>query len=217
LVLGVDLSSRMLQRARQRAAEQGIANASFLQADAQIHPFEPQAFDLAISRTGAMYFGDPMAAFTNIARALRPGGRLALLAWQAEPDNLWSVELDQALAAGRALPAAPLDAPGPFSLADPDRVRSILRVPSSPPSPSKGIREPLGFGADAEDAYRFVFGMGFARSMLQGLDREGRERALEALRATLVAHDTGNGVLYPSAAWIIGACRPVREEDPAHV
>jgi SAM-dependent methyltransferase len=77
LALGVDLSSRMIGRARQRAAEQDITNARFVQADAHVYPFEPRAFDVAISRTGAMFFGDPVAAFANIARALRPGGRVA--------------------------------------------------------------------------------------------------------------------------------------------
>src|SRR6516225_8501986 len=54
--LGVDLSARMIERARRLAAEHEIANAAFEQADAQIHPFETEAFDVAISRTGTMFF-----------------------------------------------------------------------------------------------------------------------------------------------------------------
>jgi ubiquinone/menaquinone biosynthesis C-methylase UbiE len=80
--LGVDLSSQMIGHARRRAAQDGIANARFEQADAQIYPFAAGAFDVAISRTGAMFFGDPAAAFGNIGRALRPAGRLTLLTWQ---------------------------------------------------------------------------------------------------------------------------------------
>ena len=72
--LGVDLSSQMIALARRLAAAAGIRNARFEQADAQVHPFEPAAFDVAISRTGAMFFGDAIAAFTNIGRALRPAG-----------------------------------------------------------------------------------------------------------------------------------------------
>jgi ubiquinone/menaquinone biosynthesis C-methylase UbiE len=56
--LGVDLSAAMLAVARRRAAEEGLTNARFEQVDAQVHPFVPEAFDLAISRTGAMFFGD---------------------------------------------------------------------------------------------------------------------------------------------------------------
>ena len=124
--LGVDLSAHMLDYARRRAAEEGVTNASFQQVDAQIHPFPPGAFDAAISRTGAMFFGDLTAAFTNIGRALVPGGRLVLVAWQPLPANEWIREISGALSAGRDRPAPPPDAPGPFSLSDPDRVRTIL-------------------------------------------------------------------------------------------
>src|SRR5215468_3514402 len=72
--LGVDLSGQMIALARRLAARQGIANARFEQADAQIHPFPGHWFDAAISRTGTMFFADPTTAFANIARALRPAG-----------------------------------------------------------------------------------------------------------------------------------------------
>ena len=90
-----------------------MTNASFEQVDAQIHPFPPESFDVAISRTGAMFFGDLTAAFTNIGRALVPGGRLVLVAWQPLAANEWIREISGALAAGRDLPAPPPDAPGP--------------------------------------------------------------------------------------------------------
>ena len=70
--LGVDLSAEMIAFARRLATAEGLGNARFEQADAQIHPFDAGSFDVAISRTGAMFFGGPDAAFANIARALRP-------------------------------------------------------------------------------------------------------------------------------------------------
>ena len=70
--LGVDLSVQMIELARRLAAGQGVGNASFEQADAQIHPFAAGSFDVAISRTGTMFFGDPRAAFSNIARRFAP-------------------------------------------------------------------------------------------------------------------------------------------------
>src|ERR1041384_4662982 len=101
--LGVDLSARMIDLARRLAAQQGIANVTFEQADAQIYPFTAESFDVAISRTGTMFFGDPAAAFSNIARAVRPEGRLAMLVWQGPEPNEWIRVLSQALAAGRQL------------------------------------------------------------------------------------------------------------------
>jgi ubiquinone/menaquinone biosynthesis C-methylase UbiE len=97
----VDLSSRMIELARQLAEREHVANVTFQQADAQVYPFPDQCFDIAISRTGAMFFGDAPAAFTNIARALRPGGRLVLLAWQSLQRNDWVSAFFAALAAGR--------------------------------------------------------------------------------------------------------------------
>ena len=205
--LGVDLSSRMIERARQRAAEGGVANCRFEQADAQIHPFVPGGFDVAISRTGAMFFGDPVAAFTNIARALRTDGRLALLVWQSLRQNEWILEFSRALAAERPLPEPPPDAPGPFSLADPDRVVAVLSAAGFVGVTLESANELMYFGDDVDDAYRFVRGIGFTDGMLRDLDDETRARALEALRATIAAHDTGDGVLYSSATWIVAARR----------
>src|SRR5262245_31211574 len=58
--LGVDLSAPMLDYARRRAAAEGVTNVAFEQADAQIHAFEKQAYDLVLSRAGAMFFADPV-------------------------------------------------------------------------------------------------------------------------------------------------------------
>jgi len=110
--LGVDLSSAMIEYATIRARRDGLTNVRFEQLDAQIHPFDAEVFDVAISRTGAMFFGEPVAAFTNIGRALRPGGRVVLLTWQPPPGNEWIREFVGALAAGRELPLPPLAAPG---------------------------------------------------------------------------------------------------------
>jgi ubiquinone/menaquinone biosynthesis C-methylase UbiE len=57
----------------------GLTNATFEQADAQVHPFGEAAFDAAISRFGIMFFADPVAAFANLRRTTRPGGRLVFV------------------------------------------------------------------------------------------------------------------------------------------
>jgi SAM-dependent methyltransferase len=203
--LGVDLSSRMIELARRRATEEGIGNVAFEQLDAQVYPFEPHAFDVAISRTGAMFFGDPVAAFTNIAGALGTGARLALLTWQPLARNEWIREFIAAFAAGRDLPGPPPSAPGPFGLSDPDRVRTILSTAGFVDVDLEGMSAGMWFGTDADDAYRFV--LGFLGWMLEGLDDAARSRALDALRSTAFAHETDRGVVYESSAWIVTARR----------
>jgi SAM-dependent methyltransferase len=202
---GVDLSSRMVELARQLAEKEQVANATFRQADAQVHPFPEQYFDVAISRSGAMFFGDPQAAFTNIAQAIRPDGRLVLLAWQPLESNEWLSAFRTALAAGRELPTPPLEAPGPFSLSDPDRVRQLLTSSGFADVRLRSLHEPMYFGRDADDACEFVSAQ-FA-SMLADLDADARARALDNLRATVADHQTGRGVLYDSAAWLVEARR----------
>jgi SAM-dependent methyltransferase len=202
---GVDLSSRMVELARQLAEEEQVANATFQQADAQVHPFPERYFDIAISRSGVMFFGDPQVAFTNIARAIRPDGRLVFLTWQPLESNGWISAFRAALAAGRELPAPPPDAPGPFSLSDPDRVRQLLTSSGFADVRLRSLGEPMYFGRDADDACEFLAEQ-FA-AMLADLDADTRTRALDDLRATLADHQTDRGVLYDSAAWLIEARR----------
>lgn len=203
--VGVDLSSRMIEYARSRAAAEGLTNATFEQVDAQVHPFQPASFDVAISRTGAMFFGDMTAAFGNIARAVEPGGRLTLMTWQGMSENAWIREVFVALAVGREIPGPAPDAPGPFSLSDPHRVRTILSAAGFENVELEPASTGMWFGEDPDDAYRFVLGlMGW---MLEGLDDSRRMRASENLRATMAEHETRDGVYFDSAAWVVRATR----------
>ena len=203
--LGVDLSTAMLAVARTRAQDEGVRNVSFLHADAQVHPFEPASFDLAISRTGTMFFGDPPAAHANIARALRPGGRLALAVWQARSENEWFTAFTGALAAGRDLPTPPPAAPHPFSMSDPDRISGLLGTAGFDHVVVSGARGPMTFGADPREAHNFVLGqLGW---LVADLDDIRREAALQALMQTMQEHDSGDGVRFGSAMWLIAARR----------
>jgi SAM-dependent methyltransferase len=206
-VLGVDLSSAMVRRAQALAGAEGLANVRFEQADAQVHSFEPAAHEVVISRFGTMFFGDPVAAFANLAGATRPGGRLVIVAWQAPDRNEWIREIRGALAAGRSLPTPAAGAPGPFGQADPDHARTVLVSAGWTDVVLESAEEPFWIGADAEDAFGFMSTGGMARGMLADLDESARSRALEGLRATMAAHANGKGVVFGSAAWVISAIR----------
>jgi SAM-dependent methyltransferase len=204
--LGVDLSSRLIDLARRRAVSEQVPNVTFQQADAQVYPFPERAFDVAISRHGSMFFGDPVAAFTNIARALRPGGRLVLLTWQPFERNEWLSAFLTALSPDRPVSVPPSDAPSPFALSDPARVCSLLGAAGFSEVGMQGLSEKMYFGADPDDAFRFVAGQ--RAGMLRDLDPDTHALALDNLRASLAAHHTERGVRYDSAAWLIQARRP---------
>ena len=130
-VLGMDVSRDMLDRAKARLAARGKAGGStpveFVLADASGYPFTPFA-DIAISRFGVMFFGDPAQAFANIAKAIVPGGRLVFACWRGVQENPWmQVPLHAVYDAGiPRMPRPGPEDPGPFSFADPERVTRIL-------------------------------------------------------------------------------------------
>ena len=108
-VTGVDVSAPMLDEARRRAADAGLANVSFVVADAGVHQFEPRHFDAAFSRMGIMFFAEAAAGFTNLRRALRPGGRLTFVCWRSPEENSWVTEPG----AGSSRGAGPTRSDGP--------------------------------------------------------------------------------------------------------
>lgn len=204
-VLGIDLSTRMLELARQRAADERLTNATFVHGDAQVFRFDAQAFDVAMSSFGAMFFNDPVAAFTNIGGALRPGATLALLAWRSLQENEWLLSVRAALAMGRELPVPPPDAPSPFALAEPARVRTILSAAGFEAIELAPLEEPMDVGADASDALAFATRMGIVEGLINGLDADARATAMSQLAELVQTHETSNGVLLDSAAWLITA------------
>jgi SAM-dependent methyltransferase len=203
--LGVDVSAPMLERARERTRAEGLTNVSFLQADAQVEPFDGDAFDLAISRFGAMFFAEPDAAFANIARALRRDGRLVIVAWRTLVQNEWLTRIRDAVAVGRDLPQPPVGAPGPFAFAEPDGTRQMFERAGFEEVEFVALNEPVCLGVDTDDAYGFISENGFVVGMLKDLAADDQARALDELRTLLAAHDTGDGVLLGSGAWLISA------------
>ncbi|MFI7383685.1 class I SAM-dependent methyltransferase [Streptomyces sp. NPDC049813] len=135
--LGVDISVPLIERARARAAEEGVPGAAFEAGDAQKHPFAPGGYDVAISLGGVTFSGDPVAAFANVARALRPGGRLVLVC-PRPPDAaaqgstaLTGFTLGPATGARDAAPTAPDPAAraagaAMSSLSEPYRINAVL-------------------------------------------------------------------------------------------
>jgi ubiquinone/menaquinone biosynthesis C-methylase UbiE len=214
--LGVDLSAPALEHARRLSDQEGLRNVSYQLADAQVHQFPPEHFDIGISRFGVMFFADPVAAFSNIGRALRPGARLVVMVWQDRGRNEWTSAIGQSLTTGTTAPASPgppaaaaprARCPDPFSLGDPATAESILAASGFDEVAFTDVHEPVYYGADRSIAFDFVLGLRITQDVLAGLDGPAAERALDRLRATLAEHDTGRGVFFDSRAWIITARR----------
>lgn len=126
-VTGLDIAPIMLERARTRSQDASLTNTAYLLADAQTHKFSPGSVDAILSRFGMMFFNDPTAAFTNIAKCLRPCGRLVFAAWGPLSDNPW-FRIPGAVAVQRLGKPAPSDptAPGPLAFQDRQRVADLM-------------------------------------------------------------------------------------------
>jgi SAM-dependent methyltransferase len=184
-----------------------VHNVTFERADAQVHRFPHERFDLAISRFGTMFFHDPLAAFANVGRALRPAGRLVMMVWQAHERNEWNVAIRQSLAGTGGSAALGSAGPDPFSLADPPTVAGILEAAGFAGVTFTDVHEPVYYGPDVSAALDWIRDFACTSEVLNQLDPAAAARALGRLREMLAAHMSDNGVWFDSRAWIITACR----------
>jgi SAM-dependent methyltransferase len=207
-VTGIDISGVMLARARERA--QGVRGVEFQLADAQTAAFS-RSFDLVYSRFGVMFFADPVAAFTNLRRALAPRGRLAFACWQQLDRNAW-IAVPMAAAAKHVSlpPPPPPGSPGPGSLADPERVARILdqagfRDVSLEALETK-VRVAGGGGID--EATRFLLeGVGPTSQAMRDASADVLEAVTSAVRTALEPYLTPRGVELDASVWIVTARR----------
>ncbi|MEV3963128.1 methyltransferase domain-containing protein [Nocardia sp. NPDC050193] len=204
--VGLDLSEPMLTRARQLAEAEKITNVTFEQGDAQVHPFATDRFDTAISRAGVMFFADPVAAFTNIATALVPGGRLVFTCHREPGESVSAIFA----ALAEHLPTAGLADldPGVTDFADPDRVRKVLTAagftaPTATPFETRTI-----LGRDCLDATEFLFDAQL-RSFVAGADETAIRNAKSAVAALLRPHET-DFVRILARGWLYTAHKPAR-------
>jgi ubiquinone/menaquinone biosynthesis C-methylase UbiE len=202
--LGVDISEPFVEAARRRAEAEGVDGARFLAADAQTFPFDPGVFHAAVSRFGVMFFEDPAAAFANIRRSLRPGGRLAFAAWRSPEENPFMT------AAGRAaapflpdLPQSAPDAPGQFGFSRAERVAQILNQSGW----AEVEIEPFDVVAVLwpEDLGRYAARMGPTGVAMQGLDEARRQPIIEAVMRGFEPFVREGVARFSLACWLVTA------------
>jgi SAM-dependent methyltransferase len=204
---GVDVTPSMLAIARGRLAASRLANVKFHEADTQTHPL-PGSFDVAISRFGTMFFDDPVAAFTNIRRALRPNGRLCMATWQPLDANAWLVVPGAALLRWITLPDLDGSGPGMFSQSDPEVVAAALDAAGYADIAVRPLKLALPLGDDVDHAAERLADTGVGRAALAAVPEEQQRAALDAVRDALAAHAGTEGVLLGAAVLITTATAP---------
>jgi len=206
--LGVDIAEPMAEAARARARARRLENVDFIVADAQTHRFEPASRDVAISRFGVMFFADPVAAFANLRKMLKSGGRLTFICWQDLAANEWMMVPCAAALAHVPVPTSlPRDAPGPFAFGDRDRLHTLLAdagYRSIEIEPLVGSLLVRG-GGGADEAMAFYEQSSMSEQLFAEVDADLRARALDAIREAIESHTTPEGVRLGAAAWIVRA------------
>lgn len=187
-VLGIDISEGMLERARTRATPAGAGRVDYRCADVQTHDFGGETFDGAFSRFGVMFYSEPVAAFANVRRSLKPGATLAFACWQEVFANEWMLVPGMAVMSvtGSPPPMPQPGEPGPFSLCDTGRTCELLassgfgRVEVAAHNDHVALMD--------EEIPEFAatsLRMGAAREGLKDADDDTRHRALEAVEHAL--------------------------------
>lgn len=207
-VLGLDVSEPMSARARERIAAGRIGNAEVIVADAANRAFATADTDLLFSRFGVMFFADPVTAFANLRRTMRPGGRLLCAAWRPLAENPWfNVPLNAGLPLLPPPPPSDPHAPGPFAFADRARTEGILtsagwRDVSLTPH---DVQMRFAGAGEVEQATEFATRVGALARMLAEVDREVRKTVREAVAKALAAYDSPDGINLTGAIWLIAA------------
>ena len=202
--LGADLSRIQVAEARRLAASAGVINTRFEVADAQVHPFQAGNFDLVLSNFGVMFFDDPAAAFGNLRKALRRGGRLAFLCWRTRDENpFFTIGFAEA-----AVVLNLRELPGPsaaFSLADTGQVGALLSDAGFGGIECEKADEPMLVGRDADDVLEYERASPTATEILAGLSPAQADELTRKVRDRLVAYASPDGVTMPGAAWLVTA------------
>lgn len=199
-VVGVDISTPMLARARARTT------ATFVEADAQVHDFDEASFDAIVSRFGVMFFDDPAAAFANLRRALRRGGRLAFICWRELGANEWMLVPAMAMLPHVTAPAAPdPTAPGPFAFADEGRVRSLLTGAGFEDVDLTAVNHRMLVGPTVDEAMAYYRRSDLADRLLGDVPADVRERALQSVADAMADKVGPDGLVLEGSAWLVTA------------
>ncbi len=204
---GIDVSSPMLEAARERAEKAGV-EVEFVLADAQTHDFGEGAFDQVVSRWGLMFFGDPVAGFRNLRKACA-GGRLRALSWRSHTENPFMTVAENAAAPFLPgfEPRRSDEAPGQFGLADERTTTGILQEAGWEAVTLRPVD--VACSVPETELVRYFSGLGPLARHLDGLPADQIPGELvETVRRAFDPYADAGQVRFNAACWMIEADSP---------
>jgi ubiquinone/menaquinone biosynthesis C-methylase UbiE len=200
---GIDISDPMIAAARARA-ERESSPATFIRANAEIHAFEPESFDMIISRFGVMFFDNYARAFANLRRAARQEAEFRFIAWRSAAENPFMTTAERA--AAPLLPnlaARRPDVPGPFAFEDPRRVFSILEESGWAEIDIRPID--IACTLPEKELIPYLTRVGPVARILHEADDRSRTQIVQTVRAAFAPYVHGAEVRFTAACWMVGA------------
>jgi len=207
-VIGVDISEPMLERATKTASDMMLTNTSFQVKDVQVDEMPRSYFDVAFSRFGVMFFEDPFEAFKNINHSLKDNGQLSFVCWQHASLNPWQSLSIQVIKEFLDLPAPAPKSPGPFAFEDKSYINEILTESGFRDIEIKDNQEDIVMfsGKSIREACEDYLTINpVVTEMLKNSPTKLREEILEALIGKFSDFHNNDGLLFPSATWIVTA------------
>ena len=205
-VIGLDLSAPMLAAARAAAEAEGVS-AEWREGSAVELPLAESAFDVAFCQQGLQFFPDRPAALREMRRVLAPGGRLVLSVWRGIECSPGFAVLAEALARHIGPEAGALMTSGPFGLADPEALRTLIADAGFVDITIRPIRKTLRFPSPDEFALRYAAGSALA-GPVAGASEAARAAFLTEVDAALRPHADGRGLAFPIESNVVVACCP---------
>jgi ubiquinone/menaquinone biosynthesis C-methylase UbiE len=214
--IGVDCAENFIAASREDAAAAGVDNTRFFVADVGIDDLGGP-YDQVFSRFGTMFFNLPGAAFKNVRKSLKPGGKFTQVVWHKRQDNPWLHDAELCVKAiVPVISHEETDAvhcgPGPFSMAGPDMVSDMLRVTGYEGITFERFDSDISIGRNIDEAIEFAMAYGPAGEIIRLAEEEGerlKPEVMKALREVLGNYVRDDGSVWaPSSAWIISAYNP---------
>jgi ubiquinone/menaquinone biosynthesis C-methylase UbiE len=196
-LISTDFAPAMVDAARRLTQELGVANAEHRVMDAEAIDLPDASVDAVLCRWGFMLFPDRARAFAETRRVLRPGGRLAFAVWAPADANPWASVVGRTVVAHGLMPPPEPDAPGMFSLAEPERIEAMVGAAGFETVEIDDV--PIALAYDSFGDYwttTLELGAGISNA-LAPLPEEEREQTRAAVERAAEPYRTADGYEFP--------------------
>jgi len=205
-----DVAAEMTSVAAARAAARGLLNVSTVELDIEEIDQPDASYDVVLCREGLMFALDPATACAEIARVLRPGGRVSIAVWGPRERNPWLGLVFDAVSAEVGMPLPPPGLPGPFALSDADRLAGLLAGAGLADVSVGELEAPVRTGSFEEWWTRTTALAGPLAGLLAALPAETSDGIVQRLRESCAPYATASGGLeIPGVTLLASARRPL--------